>query len=76
VKWKPTPAEPDGWYLSKDDRSRGPGEMRGGKAQDRNATWLSMFEAMASAEPPRAYFIGDPRARGSKVRIPRSAVYR
>ena len=76
VKWKPTPAEPDGWYLSKDDRSRGPGEMRGGKAQDRNATWLSMFEAMASAEPPRAYFIGDPRARGSKVRIPRCAVYR
>ena len=27
--WKPAPAEPDGWYLTRDDRgSRGPGEMR------------------------------------------------
>jgi len=74
--WKPTPAQPDGWYLTKDDRKRGPREMRKGRTQERDAVWTSMFEAMASAEPPRAYFIGDPRARGMRVRIPRSAVYR
>jgi Protein of unknown function (DUF3987) len=77
-RWKPTPAQPDGWYLTKDDRKRGPNEMRfSGKGQtnEREAVWMSMFNAMASAEPPRAYLIGDPRKPGLKVRIPRGAVY-
>lgn len=75
AKWKPTPAQPDGWYLTKDDRKRGPNEMRSGTTRERDELWLSMFGAMASAEPPRAIFVGDPRARGGKVRIPRAAVY-
>ena len=65
-------------YLTRDDRNKGPGEMRlpeKEKTAERDAVWKSMFEAMASAEPARAYFVGDPRARGSKVRIPRSAVH-
>jgi Protein of unknown function (DUF3987) len=75
AKWKPTPAQPDGWYMTKDDRKRGPNEMRSGTTRERDELWLSMFAAMASAEPPRAIFVGDPRARGGKVRIPRDAVY-
>jgi hypothetical protein len=54
--WKPTPAEPDGWYLTRDDRNKGPGEMRlpeKEKTAERDAVWKSMFEAMASAEPAR-----------------------
>jgi Protein of unknown function (DUF3987) len=76
--WKPAPAQPDGWYLTRDDRQRGPNEMRlpeKEKERERDAVWKFMFEAMASADPPRAYFVGDPKQRGSKVGIPHSAVY-
>jgi|ERR1700677_574881 hypothetical protein len=76
--WKPPAAEPDGWYLTKDDRKRAPRELRlvGQKASDRDAAWNSMFQGMASAIPPRAYLMGgDPNLRGTKVRIPRKAVF-
>ena len=78
LKWKPADAVPNGWILTKADWQRGPNEMRlnaKGQTAERNRVWLSMFEAMSSAEPPRAYFIGDPNRRGLRVRIPRSAVY-
>jgi hypothetical protein len=76
--WKPAEAEPDGWVITKDDRKRGPNELRfqgAGQTAERERVWKSMLEAMASARPPRVYFIGDLKERGFKVRIPRRAVY-
>ena len=78
LRWKPADAVPDGWIITKDDWKRGPNEMRlnaKGQTEERTRVWTSMFEAMSTAEPPRAYLIGDPTRRGLKVRIPRRAVY-
>lgn len=73
AKWKPTPTQPDGWLITKDDMKRGPNVLRKDKAAQ-----IDTFVAMADAIPPRAYIVGanDLRKQGSKVRIPRSTIYR
>jgi len=69
----------NGWLFAKDDRKRAPsGVLRpGGKStpKDRDAVWVSMFEAMSTATPPRCYLLGEKDQRGLKVLIPRHAVY-
>jgi hypothetical protein len=72
AKWKPTPTQPDGWLITKDDMKRGPNTLRKDKAAQ-----IDTFVAMSDAIPPRAYIVGvnDLRKHGSKVRIPRSTVY-
>jgi len=70
----------DGWIFTKDDRKRAPRGMirtEPGKSasKDRDAAWISMFEAMSSATPPRCHLLGERSQRGLKVLIPRSAVY-
>ena len=68
-----------GWLFSKDDRKRAPrGTLRAeGKstARDRDAVWVSMFEAMSSATPPRCHLLGEKGERGLKVLIPRYVIY-
>jgi Protein of unknown function (DUF3987)/Bifunctional DNA primase/polymerase, N-terminal len=69
----------DGWVFTKDDRKRAPRGMirtASGKEtpKDRDAAWISMFEAMSSATPARCYLLGEPGQRGLKVLIPRHAV--
>ena len=70
AKWKPTPTQPDGWLITKDDMKRGPNVLRKDKAAQ-----IATFVAIADAIPPRAYIVGvnDLHKQGSKVRIPRSA---
>jgi Protein of unknown function (DUF3987) len=72
AKWKPTPAQPDGWVITKDDMKRGPNALRKDKAAQ-----IYTFTTMADAVPPRVYLVGgmDLRKHGTKVRIPRSTVY-
>lgn len=53
AKWKPTPTDPDGWLITKDDMKRGPNALRKDKAAQ-----IDTFTAMADAVPPRAYFVG------------------
>ena len=68
----------DGWIFTKDDRKRAPrGTLRADKdtPKDRDAVWISMFEAMSTADPPRCHLLGERGERGLKVLIPRDAVY-
>ena len=65
----------DGWIFTKDDRKRTPrGTLRPegrNTTSERDAAWISMFSAMASATPPRCYLLGERGQRGLKVLIPR-----
>ena len=70
-----------GWVFTKEDRKRTPRGMfpkePGQKStpRGRDEDWISMFEAMSTATPPRCYLLGEKGERGLRVLIPRSAVY-
>jgi len=71
----------NGWLFTKNDRNKSPRGMfpkePGQKStpRGRDEDWVSMFEAMATATPPRCYLLGEKGERGLRVLIPRTAVH-